>query len=185
MHRIATLAVTVTAVALFTACAAPAPPVEPAADPTAVSSAVSQAWETAKLNISESAGLAEADFSFRPVDDVRSIGETLAHIAGANYVFCSAARGEESPHAEDDFEQGLTSRDEIVAALAESLAYCDEAYAAATDASLAEAIALPFGGGDGPRAGALIGNTTHLNEHYGNLVTYFRIQGIVPPSSRR
>jgi hypothetical protein len=38
--------------------------------------------------------------------------------------------------------------------------------------------------GKGTRAQALMGNIGHLNEHYGNLVTYFRIKGIVPPSSR-
>ena len=185
MDRIATIVVTAAAAAfLAAACAAPPPEPEPAADSTVVSDAVRQAWEGAERNISESAQLMEeADYAFTPVDGVRSFGAILAHIAGANYVFCSAARGEEAPHAEGDFEQ-TTNRDEIIAVLTESLAYCAEAYAAATDASLAETIALPFGGGDGSRAMALIGNTGHLNEHYGNLVTYFRIKGIVPPSSR-
>jgi hypothetical protein len=69
--------------------------------------------------------------------------------------------------------------------LEESMAYCDAAYQAATDTSLAETVEQPFGGGPGPRAAALLGNIDHLNEHYGNLVTYFRLNGIVPPSSRR
>jgi hypothetical protein len=69
--------------------------------------------------------------------------------------------------------------------LAESLAYCDAAYDEATDRSLADLVAQPFGGGMAARAGALMGNVSHLNEHYGNLVTYFRMRGIVPPSSRR
>jgi hypothetical protein len=43
----------------------------------------------------------------------------------------------------------------------------------------------PFGTQKITRAEALIGNVGHLNEHYGNLVTYFRIKGMVPPSSRR
>ena len=42
---------------------------------------------------------------------------------------------------------------------------------------------MPFGSGTGARAAALINNTGHVMEHYGNLVTYMRIQGIVPPSS--
>ena len=44
-------------------------------------------------------------------------------------------------------------------------------------------VAAPFGSGKAARASALIGNTGHLQEHYGNLVTYLRINGIVPPSS--
>jgi hypothetical protein len=39
--------------------------------------------------------------------------------------------------------------------------------------------------GKAPRVQALLGNIGHLNEHYGNLVTYFRANGMVPPSSRR
>jgi hypothetical protein len=44
-------------------------------------------------------------------------------------------------------------------------------------------IEAPFGGGKSPRAAALMGNTGHVQEHYGNLVTYLRINNIVPPSS--
>lgn len=169
-------------------CGAPAG--EPAAEMTSASDAVSDAirdsWGTARLNLAESADLmAEADYAFRPVDSVRTFGEMLAHVAGANYVFCSAARGEAAPHAEDAFEGKVTAREEIIKVLGESLAYCDAAYTAATDATLGDSIALPFGQGDGARAAALFGNINHLNEHYGNLVTYFRIKGIVPPSSRR
>ena len=61
----------------------------------------------------------------------------------------------------------------------------DDAYAAATDATLGQMVAAPFGSGQVPRANPLIGQIGHNNEHYGNLVTYFRIKGIVPPSSRR
>ena len=52
-----------------------------------------------------------------------------------------------------------------------------------TDARAAETIELPFGMGKGSRSFLLMGNTGHLQEHYGNLVTYLRIKGLVPPSS--
>ena len=55
-------------------------------------------------------------------------------------------------------------------------------YAALTDATAGETVNGAFGGKDS-RAGILMGNTTHNNEHYGNLVTYLRINGLVPPSS--
>jgi len=172
-------------------CQAAAPAPEPGTDvagavTNAVSASIRQAWQAARRNIAESADvMTEADYGFRPVDTVRTFGEILTHVAGANYVFCSAARGEEPPHAEDAFEQSVTSRDEIIKVLGESLVYCDEAFEAATDMSLAGSVAQPFGGGEGPRAAVLLGNIGHLNEHYGNLVTYFRIKGIVPPSSRQ
>jgi uncharacterized damage-inducible protein DinB len=151
-----------------------------------VAQALRGAWDGAKKNIKESGDvMPEANFTFRPVDSVRTFGQILAHVAGANYEFCSAAKGEKSPHAEDEFEKTATTRAAILKAVGESLAYCDAVFAAQTDKSLGEAITMPFGMGPGTRAGALIGNVGHLNEHYGNLVTYFRIKGIVPPSSRR
>lgn len=151
-----------------------------------VSGAIKQTWEGAKRNIRESAEqMPDAEYGFRPIDTVRTFGQILAHIAGANYVFCAAARGEKTPHAEDAFEQTAKTKTAIVKALNESLVFCDAAYNQLTDAGAAETIEMPFGMGKNSRALALMGNTGHLNEHYGNLVTYFRIKGMVPPSSRR
>jgi len=56
---------------------------------------------------------------------------------------------------------------------------------ALTDATAAQPVSNPFGSGQSPRVSSLLANTGHLNEHYGNLVTYFRIKGMVPPSSKR
>jgi uncharacterized damage-inducible protein DinB len=150
-----------------------------------VSGAIRQAWQGATGNIRASADqMPEADYGFRPIDSVRTFGQLLAHVAGANYVFCSAARGEKSPFSEDHFEKSAQSKGAIVTAVNDSIAYCDAAYKALTDKSAGEVIAMPFGMAKAPRAAALMGNTGHLQEHYGNLVTYFRIKGMVPPSSR-
>jgi uncharacterized damage-inducible protein DinB len=150
-----------------------------------VSDAIRQAWNGAKTNIKESAeDMAEGDYAFRPVDSVRTFGQILAHVAGANYVFCAAAKGEKAPHAEDEFEKSATTKAAISQALNDSLAYCDGAYDALTDASAGQMVAMPFGMGQAARVSALIGNSGHVAEHYGNLVTYFRIKGMVPPSSR-
>jgi len=170
---------------------APTPPSgaakpQSAAPANPISRAIVKAWESAKRNLIESAEqMPESDYEFKPVDQVRTFGQLLAHVAGANYVFCSAARGEKSPSSEDAFEKNARTKAAIIKALSDSVGYCDVAYKGLTDRSAAESIALPFDGGDGPRAAALIDNTGHLNEHYGNLVTYFRIKGMVPPSSRR
>ena len=150
------------------------------------SSAVRSGWDAAKRNLARSAELMpEAHYGFRPVDTVRTFGQILAHVAGANYVFCSAAKGEKPPFAEDAFERTATSRAQIVKALNDSIAYCDAAYTALDDIRAAQIVDLPFGGGKGARATPLMMNTGHLQEHYGNLVTYFRIKGVVPPSSRQ
>jgi hypothetical protein len=157
----------------------------PAGGGNPVALALKESWDGAKRNITESADLMpEANYSFKPVDSVRTFGQILAHLAGANYVFCSAAKGEKSPHAEDAFEKSATTRAQIIKAVADSHAYCDGAYAV-DDRKLAQTIEMPFGMGKSPRAKALVANIGHLNEHYGNLVTYFRLKSIVPPSSRR
>jgi len=154
--------------------------------PPTVAASIQKSWTSAKTNIVESAELMpEVNYSFKPVDGVRSFGAILAHVAGANYVFCSAALGQKPPHAEDAFEKTATTRAAIIKALGESMAYCDKAFTALTDRTAGETVEMPFGMGKDTRAAALIANIGHLNEHYGNLVTYFRIKGLVPPSSRR
>jgi uncharacterized damage-inducible protein DinB len=150
-----------------------------------ISGAIRSQWDSAKKNLSDSAQLMpEADFAFKPTAAVRTFGAILAHVAGANYVFCSAALGQKSPHAEDEFEKSATTKAAITKALGDSIAYCDKAYSALTDQNAAENVTTPFGSAPTPRAGALVANVGHLAEHYGNLVTYFRIKGIVPPTSR-
>jgi hypothetical protein len=159
---------------------------QPAPSANPISQAIRDSWESAKRNLKESAEqMPEADYNFRPTDSVRTFGQIIAHVAGASYVYCSAARGEKTPHEEGDFEKTATTKADIIKALNESNAYCDAAFTALTDRGAAEVVAMPFGGKDAGRVSPLIRNIGHLNEHYGNLVTYFRIKGMVPPSSRR
>jgi uncharacterized damage-inducible protein DinB len=151
-----------------------------------ISDGIRSQWSGAKRNLQQSAEMMpEASYDYRPVDGVRNFAEILAHVAGANYVFCAAAKGEKAPFAEEHFEKTAKGRAAIIKATADAIAYCDAAYAALTDASAAQMVAQPFGEGQTTRTAVLVGNLGHINEHYGNLVTYFRINGIVPPSSRR
>src|ERR1700719_4533250 len=123
----------------------------------------------------------EENYSFKPVDTVRSYGQIVGHVADAQYLFCSLAMGEKGPGL--DIEHTKTSKADLVAALNTAFAYCDKAYDSMTDASAVQTIKL-FGN-DAPRMSALIVNNMHNMEHYGNLVTYMRIKGIVPPSSEQ
>lgn len=144
-----------------------------------------------QANISKSADkFAEADYGFRPAGiqpEVRTFGQFLAHIAEANYSYCSRAKGEANPN-KVQIEKTITAKADLVKALSESFAYCDAVYGSLTDAKLTETITVP-----GPnnttrqiaRAQPLIVNLAHNNEHYGNLVTYMRAKNIVPPSSER
>ena len=123
----------------------------------------------------------EENYSFKPVDTVRSYGQIVGHVADAQYLFCSVALGEQNPSPK--VEQTKTTKADLIAALNTAFAYCDKAYDSMTDAKAVEMIKL-FGN-DAPRLSPLTVNNMHNLEHYGNMVTYMRIKGIVPPSSEQ
>ncbi|HYJ80899.1 MAG TPA: DinB family protein [Longimicrobiaceae bacterium] len=125
--------------------------------------------------------LSEADYAYKPVDSVRSFGQLVGHVAGAQYMFCAAALGE-APRAENEVESTATTKAALVAALKASTEYCGRAYQQ-TDAAAAGSTQL-FGG-NVTRMFALVLNASHNGEHYGNIVTYMRMKGMVPPSSRQ
>ena len=122
----------------------------------------------------------ESLYSFRPTPEVRTFGELIAHVAGAQHMFCALALGEKPP-AESAVEQQAKSKAAIVEALKGSNAYCERAYAQsdATTSGVADIF-----GQKRTKLYALLMNATHDNEHYGNVVTYLRINKMVPPSSK-
>jgi len=123
----------------------------------------------------------EENYTFKPVDTVRTYGQIIGHVADAQYLFCSTASGEKNPDLK--IEQTKTSKADLVTALKDGFAYCDKVYDSMTDTSGSQIVRL-FGT-DTPKLGALNFNNVHNMEHYGNLVTYMRIKGIVPPTSEQ
>jgi uncharacterized damage-inducible protein DinB len=119
-------------------------------------------------------------YAFKPTPEVRSFGQLFGHIAGAQYLFCAAALGEPA-RAEDAVEKSTTTKAGLVEALKASTAYCERAYAQSDAAAQA---ATKLFGQERTRLWALGMNAIHNGEHYGNLVTYLRINRIVPPASR-
>jgi uncharacterized damage-inducible protein DinB len=140
---------------------------------------------TIRRNLAEAAeAMPAGDYSFKATPEVRSFAELIGHVANANFFFCSQARGEKAPsttnHEQDKDKAALVS------ALRESLSYCDAAYAATTDAAFGQLVKLAGpNGGQASRGSVLVFNTTHNNEHYGNLVVYLRLKGHVPPSTAK
>lgn len=150
------------------------------ANPTAAVMAIHGNWDMMIKYITTAAEeWPEADYGYKPVKTVRSFGELVAHVAGAQDMICAAVLGEAQP-AEDAVEKAATTKDAIVAALKASTEHCAKAYAI-TDAQGTDPIKL-FGG-DNTKMGALALNAVHDGEHYGNVVTYMRMKGMVPPSS--
>ena len=123
----------------------------------------------------------EESYSFKPTPDVRSFGQLVGHLADANYFFCSAAAGETKPSG--DVEKSKTKKADLVAALKEAVAYCTKTYADMTDAKGSQMMKMM--NFDLAKATVLAGNFAHNYEHYGNMATYMRIRGIVPPTSEK
>ena len=159
----------------------------PAQPPTAGAIVVritQNAWAGAKRDIVESADqMPDADYSFKPADTVRTFGQILAHVADSNYFYCARSKGEAPPVPDGTLEKTATTKAAIVKALGESVKYCDAVYAALTPTSAAEMVKA--GNNQIPRLQPLFNNVSHNVEHYGNLVTYFRIKKMVPPSTKR
>ncbi len=129
--------------------------------------------------IAAAAKMPEVNYSFKPTPEVRSFGQLVGHAADGQYLFCSMALGVKNPMP--SVEKSTTVKADLVEALKDAVAYCNKAYAGMTDAKAAEMIKLL--GRDAPRLTALSLNTAHSDEHYGNMVTYLRLKGIVPPTS--
>jgi uncharacterized damage-inducible protein DinB len=122
----------------------------------------------------------EADYGFKPSPDVRSFGQQVAHVADDQYNLCAPAKGETRTAAYRAIEQSLSTKSELVAALKAAFAYCDAAYDAITDSGGIAVVA----GQQRTRFGMLNWNLWHTWEHYGNVVVYLRLKGLVPPSSQ-
>jgi uncharacterized damage-inducible protein DinB len=138
----------------------------------------------AKGNIVKSAEkMPEENYSFKPTPEVRSFGAILAHIANANYLFCSRAAGTDNPN-KVDIEKTVTAKADLIKALNEAFAYCDGVIDKLDAKSAVEQVKL-FGPNTHPKLGVISFNLAHNFEHYGNLVTYMRMKNLVPPSSER
>ena len=121
----------------------------------------------------------EENYSFKPTPEVRSFGQLVGHVADASYAFCSQAGGEPNPGK--NIEKTKTSKADLVAALKDAVAYCNKALEDMTDAKGSQMI--KFMNFDLAKLTVLSINTAHTDEHYGNMVTYLRLKGIVPPTS--
>jgi hypothetical protein len=162
------------AAALTGACALQAQ----AADP--LSTEAKQGYTRIKTNMLKMAEkMPEDGYSFKASPDVKTFAQNLAHVADAQMGACSAVNG--APKSAGAASK--TTKDDLVAALKDSIAECDKAFDALTDATATQMIKTRRG--EQTKLGALVGNTIHINEMYGYMAVYMRMKGIVPPSSEK
>lgn len=157
-------------------------PQTPAAGTSPLVASVRSGYDMVKGNVLKAIDqIPEEHWEFKPTPDVRSVGALFAHIADGNFGICAAGGGQKPPMT--GVEKTKKTKAEIKEALAASFAFCDAAFDGLTEARAGESV--KFFGGPSTRLAVLIFNGHHDWEHYGNLVTYMRLKGLVPPSSQR
>ncbi len=155
---------------------APAGPTGPAAE-------VQRAYAGQKGNIVKAAErMPEADYQAKPTPEVRTFARVVNHVTEAQFRSCGIANGQA---LKDIAKPPSDTADKaaVIAGLNASFAECDKAYAALTDANLAEMFSM--GPAKRSRVGLLWGNVSHDNEQYATLALYLRLKGLVPPSSEK
>src|ERR1044071_8284778 len=172
------------AVLLFAATAQAQPP--PAGQRRTLVQAIQGGYNNVKMNLTQAAAkMPEGDFSFKPgsMTEVRNYGQLFAHVAAAQFGACSAVAGKPNPMAGKQLEQELKTKADIVKALNDSFALCDEAYSSLNDTNAMEFVKQ--GQGEIQRAALLMNNVVHDNEMFGTAAVYMRSKGMVPPSTER
>jgi uncharacterized damage-inducible protein DinB len=132
----------------------------------------------------------EDKFEFAPTNGefkgVRTFGEQIKHVAAVNYIFGAAILSEKVPVDVGD-ESGPASvktKAEILSYLKDSFAYVHKAVETVNEKNLVDPLKSPFGEGSVTRLGLATSVAAHGFDHYGQMVEYLRMSGIVPPASR-
>jgi len=132
----------------------------------------------------------EDKFGFAPTEGefkgVRTFAQQIKHVAAVNYEL-GAALLEEKPPVDIGDESGptsITSKADILKFLKESFEYVHKAIATINEKNLTATVRSPFGEGSVTRLGLATSVAAHGFDHYGQMVEYLRMNGIVPPASR-
>jgi len=132
----------------------------------------------------------EDKFDFAPTNGdfkgVRTFARQVKHVAAVNYELGAAIMQEKAPVDIGDEEgpAAITSKAEILKYLNESFAYVHKAVQTINEKNLVEPVKSPFGEGLVTRLGLATSVPAHCFDHYGQMVEYLRMNGIVPPASR-
>jgi len=140
--------------------------------------------------IPAAAAMPEEKYSFAPTNGefkgVRSFAQQVKHVAAVNYIIGAAILGEKPPIdvGSENGPDAVTSKADILKFLKDSFAYLHKAVGSINEKNMVQTIKSPFGGGDTTRLGLATMVMGHCFDHYGQMVEYLRMNGIVPPASR-
>jgi uncharacterized damage-inducible protein DinB len=122
-------------------------------------------------------------YDFKPTPQQNPFGQTVAHVIGSNYVICSRFNDSTAP-AMDTLPKATDGKDKLVAALKQSIDFCNSALDSLADSKLGDQVTL-FRGMKVPRAYALFALTNDFADHYAAMAMYMRLNGILPPSAQQ
>ncbi len=122
-------------------------------------------------------------YSWRPAEGVRSVSESIMHMAAVNY-FVPMSAGHTPPDGIDimTLESEVTAKADVIAALKASYEYARTGIKGMSDDQLADKVEFPFPG-EYNKLSAIMIITGHNSEHKGQLIAYARMNGIAPPWS--
>ncbi len=126
----------------------------------------------------------EDKYDFKATPAQRSFREQLLHAAGANYFFINPLIGQKPPAEEDMKADRFKTKAEVVEFVKKSFADGAAALKAKGDKGMSELIVEPFSHQQVRVYDLAYGFIEHDGEHYGQLVVYYRLAGLVPPESR-
>ena len=132
----------------------------------------------------------EDKYSFAPTNGefkgVRTFADQVKHVAAVNYIFGAAILGEKPPvdTGEENGPASVKSKADIIKFLKDSFAYTHKAMNSVDEKNLVAPIKNPFGDGPATRLGIAMIAVAHPFDHYGQMVEYLRMNGVVPPASR-
>jgi uncharacterized damage-inducible protein DinB len=126
----------------------------------------------------------EDKYDFKPVPAERSFAEQLLHAANANYFFTNPAMGMKPPAEEDPKREQYKTKAAVVEFVKKSFADGASAIKQKGDKGMTELMVDPFANQQTRVSDMAWGLLEHCGEHYGQLVVYYRVAGLVPPESR-
>jgi len=132
----------------------------------------------------------EEKYSFAPsggeFKGVRTFAEQVKHLAAANYQLAARILGEDPPHHErnESAPDSVKGKQEVLDYLRGSFTYLHRAVTNINEKNLVDPIPGTKGAWQRTRLGAAVDAVAHSYDHYGQMVEYLRMNGIIPPASR-
>jgi uncharacterized damage-inducible protein DinB len=124
----------------------------------------------------------EDKYDFKPTPAQRSFAEQLLHVAGSNDLFTAVAKGQKP--VDDEDRSHYKTKAMVVAYVKKSFADGAEVIQAKGDSGMMQMVLAPESHTTVPLVALAYGLIEHSGEHYGQLVVYYRVAGVVPPESR-